>query len=168
MTKKNWLRISLWKVFPSVLWGSWLLYELWKSHHWLVLPQPCAALVLWLSNAQKYVSIFSKSQQTHPEWHMVLLFLLRQGLGIESRGSFWTYLPKNRTSLMNVTFSENMNFIPLCYWRKRVKQGFACASQSTQWLLLGIFVQEVFETNLNFKYQWVKNLKGKVTVLCQF
>ena len=26
-----------------------------------------------------------------------------------------------------------------------------------QWLLLGIFVQNVFETNLNFRYQQVKN-----------
>ena len=28
-----------------------------------------------------------------------------------------------------------------------------------QWLLFGIFVRKVFDTNLNFRYQWEKNLK---------
>ena len=36
--------------------------------------------------------------------------------------------------------------------------------QATQWLLLEIFVQKVFETNLNCKYRQVKNLKKHNTL----
>ena len=38
---------------------------------------------------------------------------------------------------------------------------FSTPSTITQWLLLRIFVQKVFETNLNFRYQHVKNPKKK-------
>jgi hypothetical protein len=34
-----------------------------------------------------------------------------------------------------------------------------------QWLLLGIFVQKVFETKLNFRYQFVRNQKKMKTLL---
>ena len=35
----------------------------------------------------------------------------------------------------------------------------------SQWLLLGIFVQKVFKTNFNFKYQRVQNIKNNSTFI---
>ena len=35
----------------------------------------------------------------------------------------------------------------------------------SQWLLLGIFIQKEFETNLNFRYQKVGNQKNKGTIV---
>ena len=40
--------------------------------------------------------------------------------------------------------------------------GSSC-NKKTQWLFWGIFVQKLFETILNFRHQWVKNLKKLVT-----
>ena len=56
-------------------------------------------------------------------------------------------------------FSAGFSFLePLCATGRSITltKERAEASRShlgTQWLLLGIFVQKVFETNLNFRYQ---------------
>ena len=39
------------------------------------------------------------------------------------------------------------------------QQRKSVVGNQAKWLLLGIFVQKVFESNLNFRYQQVKNLK---------
>ena len=52
-----------------------------------------------------------------------------------------------------------VNFSKCLEFKCEIFTGLDNSCDFTQWLLLGIFVQKVFATNLNFRYQGVRNLK---------
>ena len=61
----------------------------------------------------------------------------------------------------------NFNYYPLSLHSSRLQKrvlSILCSTASL-WLLLSIFVRNVFETNVNFKYQGVKNQKKVDTIL---
>ena len=64
----------------------------------------------------------------------------------------------------------NFNYYPLSLHSSRLQKRVLSILSSTAslWLLFRIFVQKVFETNVNFKYHGVQNQKKLTLFSCQF
>ena len=74
--------------------------------------------------------------------------------------SFWQPTTSWEVSII-VWRGFNFNYYPLSLHSSRLQKrvlSILCSTASL-WLLLKIFEQKVFETNVNFKYQGVKNQK---------
>ena len=84
------------------------------------------------------------------------------------------WAPKNTWNLLETRWSSNFTLkkqkltSETNFYHAQGCTQYANKYHFAQWLLLGIFVRKVFDTNLNFRYQRVKKSKKiRALLLCQ-
>ena len=84
------------------------------------------------------------------------------------------WAPKNTWNLLETRWSSNFTLkkqkltSETNFYHAQGCTQYANKYHFAQWLLLGIFVRKVFDTNLNFRYQRVKKYKNiRALLLCQ-